>query len=215
MRILTGAQVAKADLVGWVQLGNGLHTRVATPDFATGLAFVNAISDPAVAAKRVPDVGLHDSRVDIAVTNHDASGVSEREIVLARTIMQLAAAAGLTLDGSGVSRINLALDTPARQDVLPFWRALLAYEDRPGTGKVVRDPAGRLPSVWFQTSGSDEPRQRWHLDVWIDPSQVQPRIGACLEAGGRVVDDTHAPAGWVLADPEGNRSCLATWQGRD
>lgn len=80
---------------------------------------------------------------------------------------------------------------------------------------MVRDPAGRLPSVWFQSSAAAEPRQRWHLDAWIGPSQVQPRIAACLAAGGRVVDDTHAPAFWVLADPEGNRSCLATWQDRD
>lgn len=216
MHILTGQQIVDEDLAGWVHLGNGLHTRVVTPNFETGLALVNAVAEAAKATNRAPDVGLHNTRVDIAVVNPDAGDVTERDVALARAITTVAAEAELVLDGTSVSRINLALDTPARQDVLPFWRAMLAFEDRPGmSDRMVRDPAGRLPSVWFQDSGSDVSRQRWHLDVWIDPSQVQPRIEECLAAGGSVVDDSHAPAFWVLADADGNRSCLATWQGRD
>jgi 4a-hydroxytetrahydrobiopterin dehydratase len=215
MRVLTGQQVAEQDLAGWAHLGNGLYTRIATPDFATGLALVNAIGEAAGSADNHPHVGLHNTHVDIALVNHDTGDVSERDVALAHTITHLTTAAELSLDGTSLSRINLALDTPDRQGIRPFWRALLAFEDRPGTDKVVRDPAGNLPSVWFQRSGNDEPRQRWHLDVWIDPAQVEPRIEACLAAGGRVVDDTKAPAFWVLADAEGNRSCLATWQGRD
>lgn len=37
---------------------------------------------------------------------------------------------------------------------------------------------------------------------------------AAVDAGGTVVSDAEAPAFWVLADPEGNRMCLCTWQGR-
>lgn len=29
-----------------------------------------------------------------------------------------------------------------------------------------------------------------------------------------MVNDGHAPAFWVLADPEGNEACVCTWQGR-
>lgn len=212
---LTGRQVADEDLTGWANLGNGLYTRIRTPDFAAGVALVNAIgAAPEIEAHR-PDIGLHDTQVDIALRDRDAPGIHDHHVALARTITRLATAAGLRLDGASVERINLALDTPAWDGVLPFWRAVLAFEDRPGVDTMVRDPAGNLPSVWFQPSGNDESRQRWHLDVWIDPSQVEPRIAACLAAGGRVVNDTHAPAYWVVADAEGNRSCLATWQGRD
>jgi 4a-hydroxytetrahydrobiopterin dehydratase len=214
MRILTGQQVAAHGLDGWAHLGNGLYTRVPTPDFGTGLALVTAIGAAAERAGHHPNVSLHGAHVDLAFVGGDTPGVTDRDVALARTISELAAEAGLTLDGTAVSRISLALDTPATQDVLPFWRAMLAYVDRPD-GPVVHDPGGRLPMVWFQESGADEPRQRWHLDVWVEPSQVEPRIQACLAAGGRVVDDSHAPAAWVLADAEGNRSCLATWQGRD
>ena len=38
-----------------------------------------------------------------------------------------------------------------------FWRDLLAFGGSPGKGGI-SDPHGRLPNVWFQESGSDEPR---------------------------------------------------------
>jgi hypothetical protein len=37
---------------------------------------------------------------------------------------------------------------------------------------------------------------------------------AAVAAGGTLVSDDEAPAFWVLADPEGNRMCLCTWQER-
>ena len=79
----------------------------------------------------------------------------------------------------------------------------------------IRDPAGAHPALWFQDSGDEEPRQRWHLDVWVDPEQVQGRLDAALAAGGQLVSDAEAPSFWVLADPEGNKVCLCTWQDRD
>jgi hypothetical protein len=33
--------------------------------------------------------------------------------------------------------------------------------------------------------------------------------------GGHVVGDEMAPSWWVLADPEGNEACVATWIGTD
>jgi 4a-hydroxytetrahydrobiopterin dehydratase len=30
-----------------------------------------------------------------------------------------------------------------------------------------------------------------------------------------MINDTRAPAFWVLADAEGNEACVTTWQGRD
>jgi 4a-hydroxytetrahydrobiopterin dehydratase len=43
---------------------------------------------------------------------------------------------------------------------------------------------------------------------------VRPRIDAALAAGGTLVTEEHAPAFWVLADADGNRACLTTWQDR-
>ncbi|WP_448061719.1 4a-hydroxytetrahydrobiopterin dehydratase [Cellulomonas hominis] len=215
MTKLTGQQIADAGLVGWVNLGDGLRTRIGTVDFAAGLALVDAIGAAAERAGHHPDLDLRWSHVDVHVVSHDAGGTTERDVALARTISALAADAGAVPDGSALSRVDLALDTPDHTVVLPFWRALLAMSDRPGVDDEVHDLDGVNPSVWFQPSGSAEPRQRWHLDVWVDPSQVQPRIDAALAAGGRVADAEEAPSFWVLADPDGNRSCLVTWQDRD
>lgn len=214
MATLTGQQIADAGLVGWVNLGGCLHTRVRTGDFAAGLALVVQIGAEAEQRDHHPDVDLRYGHVDVTVVSHDAGGVTQRDVDLARRIGELAAQGGHTLHGTEVTRLDIALDTPDRTEVAPFWRAVLAYEDRPGFDDEVRDPAGALPPVWFQESGDDEPRQRWHFDVWLDPEQVQPRIDAALAAGGQVVDDDAAPRFWVLADPEGNRVCLCTWQDR-
>ncbi|HEY1116081.1 MAG TPA: VOC family protein, partial [Acidimicrobiales bacterium] len=81
------------------------------------------------------------------------------------------------------------------------------------------DAGGRWPTVWFQAteqraSHVGEHRQRWHADVRVPPEVVQERIARVLEAGGTLVTDDHAPAFWVLEDPQGNRACLTTWLGR-
>ena len=216
MSKLTGRQIAAEGLDGWAYLLGGLQTRIRTKDFATGLSVVNAIGAVAEEMNHHPDLTLRYTHVDVRLTSHDERAVTDRDIRLGRAISAIAAAAGVRLDSSGVSRLELALDTPARESILPFWAAVLATEhlSGPDFGDELRDPADGLPTVWFQESGSEEPRQRWHLDLWVDPAQVQPRIDAALAAGGTLVSDAEAPSFWVLADPEGNRACLCTWQDR-
>jgi 4a-hydroxytetrahydrobiopterin dehydratase len=212
MTKLTGRQIADEGLAGWTLLLGGLHTRIHTGDFTTGLAVVNAIGAAAEELDHHPDLTLRYAHVDVRLTSHDARGVTDRDVRLARAITALAGDS--RLDAASVSRMELALDTPAQDAVLPFWAAVLAVEHVPGPGDEVRDPADVLPVIWFQASGSEEPRQRWHPDVWVDPTQVQPRIDAALAAGGTLVSDAEAPSFWVLADPEGNKVCLCTWQER-
>ena len=216
MTKLTGEQIAAEGLTGWVRLANGLRTRIHSGDFAAGLALVNAIGRAAEEMNHHPDLDLRYSYLDVRLSSHDVNGVTERDVRLARTISGLVADAGLAQTVQGVSELELALDTPAVAAVLPFWGAVLAMEpDRgPDVGDDLRDPAGTLPLIWFQESGSEEPRQRWHPDVWVDPAEVQPRIDAAVAAGGTLVSDAEAPSFWVLADPEGNKVCLCTWQQR-
>lgn len=211
---LTGQQIADLGLHGWVFLSDGLRTRVATGGFAAGLALVDAIGAAAERADHHPDLDLRWGHVDVRLWSHDAGGVTQRDVDLARTVSDLVVQAGLSADGSSLQSVELALDSPDAGAVLPFWGAFLAFERRPGADDEVRDPAGTHPPVWVQASGAAEPRQRWHLDVWVDPGQVQGRIDAAVAAGGRLVDDTQAPSFWVLEDPDGNRSCLCTWQDR-
>jgi len=218
MTKLDGRQIAAEKLDGWVHLPGGLQTRIETQDFGTGLTLVNAIGEVAEQMNHHPDVTLRYPAVDIRLTSHDVGGVTSRDVRLARAISSVASALGLRLSVAGVSRLEWALDSPEQQAVRPFWAAVLGLETRFGgeyaVGDDLTDPAEQLPAVWFQQSGREEPRQRWHPDVWIDPSEVRSRIDAAVAAGGTVVSDAEAPAFWVLADPEGNRMCLCTWEDR-
>jgi 4a-hydroxytetrahydrobiopterin dehydratase len=216
MTKLTGKQIAAEGLTGWVLLANSLRTRIRSGNFATGLALVNAIGRAAEEMNHHPDLDLRYPHLDVRLSSHDENGVTERDVRLARTVSGLVAEAGLTQTVHGVSELELALDTPALAAVLPFWAAVLAMEagQGPDVGDDLRDPAGALPLIWFQESGSEEPRQRWHPDVWVDPAEVQPRIEAAVAAGGTLVSDAEAPSFWVLADQEGNKVCLCTWQHR-
>lgn len=217
MAKLTGQQIADEGLRGWAYLLDGLQTRIQTGNFATGLSVVDAIGAAAEDMNHHPNIDLRYGHIDVRLTSHDERGVTDRDVALARTISSIAADANLRLESAPVARLELGLDTPARESVLPFWAAVLAMEhvSGPDFDDEVRDPSDVLPTIWFQASGSEEPRQRWHPDVWVEPAQVRPRIDAAVAAGGTLVSDAEAPSFWVLADPEGNRVCLCTWQDRD
>ncbi|GLY00250.1 MULTISPECIES: VOC family protein [Actinoplanes] len=216
MTKLTGSEIAARTPDGWVYLLGTLNARLTTGDFATGLALVAAIGAAAEEADHHPDLDLRYTYVDVRLWSHDVDVVTGRDIRLATRISELAAEAGVALDPAGPSRVEMALDSPAPKAVAPFWAAVLGAEQRSaeGFGDEVRKADGTVPTVWFQESGDTEPRQHWHPDLWLDPSQVQPRIDAALAAGGTLVTDENAPSFWVLADPEGNKVCLCTWQDR-
>jgi 4a-hydroxytetrahydrobiopterin dehydratase len=49
-----------------------------------------------------------------------------------------------------------------------------------------------------------------HVDGFVPNDGADARVAAALSAGGRLVDDSHAPHWWTLADPEGNEVEVAT-----
>lgn len=215
MSRLHPADPALATLADWRMLFAALHARFRFRDYATGLSLLAAIGAAAEQADHHPDLDLRYRHLNVRLTSHDVGAVTGRDVRLARTISALAAERGATAEPHAVQVLELALDSPERASVLPFWKALLAMRETPGVPAELTDPDGTLPTVWLQPSGAQPLRQRWHLDLRVPPESVQPRIDAALAAGGRLVDDRGAPAFWVLADPDGNRACLTTWQGRD
>jgi 4a-hydroxytetrahydrobiopterin dehydratase len=54
-------------------------------------------------------------------------------------------------------------------------------------------------------------RHAMHIDVSVAREQVEARLAAALAAGGRMVDDSHAPSHWTLSDRAGNRVCICAW----
>jgi 4a-hydroxytetrahydrobiopterin dehydratase len=211
---LRGQEIHDAGLDGWRKVLNKLIARFETGDFNTGAALVTQIAEAADEANHHPDVDLRYPHLTVSLMSHDVDAITQRDIRLARRISELATAAGVSAAAEAPDVLELALDTPNHEKVAPFYRALLGYEAQ-GNDDLV-DGAGRTPSVWFQKTDSDAPdRQRWHLDVSVPHDVAQARIQAAIDAGGTLVDDEAAPAFWVLEDPDGNRSCICTWQSRD
>ncbi len=126
----------------------------------------------------------------------------------------LAREAGATARPDRLSVLELALDAIDEARIRPFWAALLDADVVEASNELqVQDATGRIPTVWFQlTDAHATPRQRWHLDLRVPPEVVQDRMAAAVAAGGTLVDDSHAPAFWVLADRRENRACLTTWE---
>jgi 4a-hydroxytetrahydrobiopterin dehydratase len=210
---VTYADVVAAGLDDWRMLQWGIHARFSTGSFAAGVRLVDAIGAAADEVDHHPDVTLTYPRVDVSLVSHDVGRVTDRDLALAKRISAIAAGQGVSADPDSLQQVELGLDTPDEEGVLPFWRDLLAFGGGPETGGIT-DPKGRLPGVWFQESGSEERRQRWHLDVWVPGDQVQARIDAVVAGGGRLVAEHPEHSFWVLEDAEGNRSCVCTAEGR-
>ncbi|CUR56507.1 Transcriptional coactivator/pterin dehydratase [metagenome] len=213
---LTGPEIAAADLIDWRQLLRGLHTRFATGDFVTGLALAQAIGAAAEEANHHPDLDLRYPHLDVKLSSHDVDGITQRDVDLARVISSLAAELGVAAAPRAVSTLELGLDTADQEAIRPFWLALLALDPAAGADDEVLDSSGRLPTIWFQpTEPHETPKQRLHVDITVPHDVAEERVAAALAAGGTLVSAERAPAYWVLADAEGNRACVCTWQDRD
>jgi 4a-hydroxytetrahydrobiopterin dehydratase len=211
---LTRKQVAAEELADWEWMVGAIEARYETGGFAAGLELVNRIGAAAEEADHHPDLTLTWPYVHARLVSHDAGGVTSRDVALARRISEIAAELAITPTREKLTRVEFGLDTANTPAALRFWSAVLGYDVDDDIAVV--DPDGRQVELWFQESESKEAdRQRFHVDVSVPPDQAQARIDAALAAGGTFVSDAEAPAFTVLADPEGNKVCVCTWQGRE
>lgn len=217
--VLRTSEVAAADLADWRLLAGRLKARFVRKDYAAGLEFVAAVGAAAQAADHHPDLTLTYGDVVVALSSHDVHGVTVRDVRMARRISDLAREHGLRSEPTGLSVVEIGLDTARDEEHGRFYAALLGAETVPGGS--VEHPGGQTPALWWQgpepassaghfTLPKPEVEQRWHLDVWVAPEEAQPRLQAVLDAGGRLLSDASAPAFWVVEDVEGNRSCICT-----
>jgi 4a-hydroxytetrahydrobiopterin dehydratase len=82
---------ALAGLPGWDRSGDEIRKQYTFADFRTAIAFVNTIADLAEAANHHPDITINYNRVSLALTTHDAGGLTNDDTSLAGQIERAAA----------------------------------------------------------------------------------------------------------------------------
>ena len=198
----------------WRVVRGNASTHFRTGSFAAGVALVDAIGKLADAANHHPDVDLRYRGVTVRLRTHSEGRLTERDVALARQISDAARELGIPVDLTGLQAVQVAIDALVIPEVLPFWRAVLGYEDE--DDEDLFDPRREGPPFWFQQMDAPRPqRNRIHIDVYVPHDQAEARVAAALAAGGHVVSDENAPGWWTLADAEGNEVDVAPWPDRD
>lgn len=225
MDMLSGKQIAEANLTDWRKLAQGLHARYLVDDFRTAARFVAAVSEAGDDIGHHLRVSIGPGYVDLKLVSdyaiyreaegieHVVEWVTQQDVELGRRITEVAADHKLAADPASVSMFELGLDTARSATVAPVWAALLTgHSEAQGHGSPsdeVRDPLGRIPNLWFGDVDEQQGgRQRFHVEVYVAPEVAEQRIAAALAAGGIVADDSGAPDLTVIADQDGNRGIV-------
>jgi 4a-hydroxytetrahydrobiopterin dehydratase len=196
----------------FVHLDGVLYGSYKSGDFESAAALVSQVAQLADAQNHHPDIRLGYGSVEFELSSHDAGGVPERDVSLARGIHGIADALGATIERVRPSRHELAIDCVDADAVRDFWRVGMGYVESASDGDIdLVDPRGRGPKVWFQQM--DPPRtdrNRIHVDVYVPTADAEQRVHDIVSAGGFLLTDEFAPDWWVLADAEGNELCVCT-----
>jgi 4a-hydroxytetrahydrobiopterin dehydratase len=78
-------------LPGWKREDAGLRKRYRRASFPAAIAFVTRVADVAEAAQHHPDIDIRWRTVIVYLTTHEAGGVTEHDLALAREIEEVAA----------------------------------------------------------------------------------------------------------------------------
>jgi 4a-hydroxytetrahydrobiopterin dehydratase len=206
---------------GWQDFlaAEGVDDWVVLHGGATAVFRVRSLGEAARLAEAVANVpGLEGSgvlltMVDASLTvrlSRDIWQLERRHVELARAVSAVARAHGATTDRAAVQEVQLAIAAKRDAIDLGFWRAVLGYVPMADDNAV--DPLGHGSTVWMQELDEAKPlRHAMHLDVSVAREHVTARLQAALAAGGRIVDKSHAPSHWTLADRAGNRVCICAW----
>ncbi|MGA5304174.1 VOC family protein [Nucisporomicrobium flavum] len=201
--------LAAADVPDWVVLHGG----------ATAVFRVASLGEAARLAAAIAQIpGLEGSGALLTTTDGRLSvrltrgvfRIEEQHIDLARAISAVARSHGAVADRAAAQEVQLAIAARPDEVDVGFWRAVLGYA--PLAEDNAADPLGHGSTVWMQELNPAKTlRHAMHIDVSVAHDQAEARVAAALAAGGRIVDDSEAPASWILADRAGNRVCVAAW----
>lgn len=194
----------------WRVTGTGPQAVFRTGSLAAGADLIASIVAVAERSGTLPDVDLRPEAVVVRVPLDSAEGIPAAAREFAAAVSEAAAERGLAPDPSRAQSIGIYVAQHSQADVRPFFTAALGYEPFGDTDAV--DPLRCGPQLAFNPLTGDAPaRGRTHFDVFVPADQARDRVAAALAAGGRLVDDSHAPAWWSLASPDNHGVDIASW----
>lgn len=79
-----------ARLPGWSRRGQILTKTFTFRAFLDGIAFINRVAAEAERMNHHPDIDIRYTRVTVALTTHDAGGITQKDVDLAVTMESLA-----------------------------------------------------------------------------------------------------------------------------
>jgi 4a-hydroxytetrahydrobiopterin dehydratase len=83
-------QRALGTLSGWARRGDVLTKTFTFDRFADGIAFVDRVAKAADAMDHHPDIDIRYTKITVALSTHDAGGITQSDLSLAETIEGLA-----------------------------------------------------------------------------------------------------------------------------
>jgi 4a-hydroxytetrahydrobiopterin dehydratase len=193
----------------WVVLHGGATAVFVVSSLADAARLAEAIAQlPGIEATGVL-ITLADGQLSVRLTR-GMERLEPRHVELARAVSAVARQHHAVADRSRVQEVQLAVAAHPQAVDVGFWRAVLGYAELADDNGV--DPLGHGSTVWLQELDAAKPlRHAMHVDVSVAREHAEARLAAALAAGGRIVDDSGAPAHWTLADPAGNRVCICAW----
>jgi 4a-hydroxytetrahydrobiopterin dehydratase len=162
--------------------------------------------------------GLDASNIQLVIVSNKLTVRLTREtwkiephhIIVAREISEIARSLGAVAAPHLVQEVQVAIAAKPDAIDLKFWRAVLGYDEMLDDNAI--DPLGVSSTVWMQDIDEGKAlRHAMHLDVSLSKESAEARVEAAVKAGGVVVDDSHAPSWWILADKSGNKVCVVAW----
>jgi 4a-hydroxytetrahydrobiopterin dehydratase len=193
----------------WVVLHGGATAAFRVGSLSEAARLAEAVAQtPGIAGAGVL-LTLADTLVTVRLSR-DVWSLEPRHVQLARAVSAVARQHSAVPDRAVLQEVQVAIAAKPDAMDMGFWRAVLGYT--PMAEDNATDPLGHGSTVWMQELAEAKPlRHAMHIDVSVAREHVQARLAAAVAAGGRIVDESHAPSHWTLADRAGNRVCICAW----
>jgi 4a-hydroxytetrahydrobiopterin dehydratase len=199
---------AQPGVEAWRVTSWGPQACYAAVSLQDAAALIPAIVSAAEEFGITPDIDLRPEAVVVRIHYRGGERIPAGGPAFAAATSSAAAELGLAPTPELISTVDISVAQRSDVDSRPFWNAALNYTDYWGSDSI--DPLRRGPQLSFQPIESSN-RGRTHIDVSVPAPFAQARVDAALAAGGRLVDDSHAPAWWTVASPDNHGIDIASW----